>query len=203
MLARHSVSGTSVCILSCFELLPSLDLKCLPKPALASLQIGDELTSAVQTALAASGFPAVSHTTAGVTDSSEQRHINRTKSTLHQKQQTQVHTDSLTKASADDAHETTAAAAAAGAVLKQVGQPERAVKVQKPVSMKAVKPFHPSGDDLGDEFDVEPEAAEDAGTKMKKKKAFSSTESDLHPGNLGNSVTSKKARKSKHKVVSF
>ena len=63
------------------------------------------------------------------------------------------------------------------------------------------KPKLPSGDDLGDAFAIEIEAAEDEGVKKKKKKAVvsSATETD----DADQSDKPSKSKKSKHKVVEF
>lgn len=164
------------------------------------MQIGDELTVAVQTALAASGVPAANQTAAGVTDTSEQPHTHGSKPKLQQKQQTQLQSNCLKKAGVGDAQES---AAASSAILDNVGKPEKAAEPLHPSLARAVRPFHPSGDDLGDAFAAELEDAEDAGTRRKKKKALTSTDTDLQPGNLGSLALSKRTNKSKHKVVSF
>lgn len=72
--------------------------------------------------------------------------------------------------------------------------------VQTPLAISAKstasKNKLPSGDDLGDEFPIEIEDAEDVG-KKKKKKAV------VNPSLVSTAATPAKGKKSKHKLVSF
>ena len=162
------------------------------------LQIGVELTSAVQTALTASGIPAasISQTAAPTSSTTGQPQHHSAKAKSHQ-QQAAAQTSKASKAG--KAHHTQAVVEAAQSADASKLENPAAVQESKPG--KAVKPAMPSGDDLGDQFAVEIEAEENAGRRKQKKKTTRDTGS--HPNDATGPGTHTTAKKSKHKVVSF
>ena len=70
---------------------------------------------------------------------------------------------------------------------------------KKATAVKLAKAALHSGDDLGDEFAIDFDAAEDAGVKKKSKSVISPTAQ----GSDGMLANKPKAKKAKHKVVQF
>jgi len=77
--------------------------------------------------------------------------------------------------------------------------PAKAPAAGKPQG-KSTKTHLPSGDDLGDEFAIEIDAAEDEGAKKKKKRPVEDSVAETVADGMGKAA---KPKKSKPKVVKF
>ena len=148
------------------------------------MQIGAELNTAVQKALAASGNGAAN---AGQHDDTQTQTKGRQqKASKKHKPVSDVNTEQP-----DDAVERSVTS------QKQPGLLSGAKALKKPLlPPNTAKPILPSGDDLGDEFAIEVDAQEEDGIKRKQKPISSPV---LDKADSGKS----KAKKSKHKVVQF
>ncbi|KAA6416581.1 MAG: prolyl-tRNA synthetase [Trebouxia sp. A1-2] len=168
----------------------------------ASYQIGAQLTTAVQKALTASGIIASTETVSKATDSQLPQPSGK-KNMSAKKQKHQLDRDAVGKAQpnskAEEVDKNTveqsvraeASVQASPAKAPAAGAPQR----------KSSKTHLPSGDDLGDEFAIEIDAAEDEGAKKKKKRPLeaSVTETVVADGNS----KAAQPKKSKAKVVKF
>ena len=147
----------------------------------------------MQSALATSGIVAASQPkdTASRASDNPKKH---TKQALQHKQDIQLDSKPSVKSGAGHGFQQAADEAVASTVIEAsaVGQSTSAK------AKAAAKRVLPSGDDLGDEFPVEIEDAEDVGGRKKKKKAVGSAAAAA-PGALA----PVKAKKSKHKLVKF
>ncbi len=163
------------------------------------MQIGAQLTTAVQKALTASGITASTETVSKATDSQlPQAPGKKDKSAKKQKHQldqdTVVKTQPNSKAGEVDKNTAEQSVSAKASVQ---ASPAKAPAAGKPQG-KSTKTHLPSGDDLGDEFAIEIDAAEDEGAK-KRPVEDSVTETVVADG-TGKAA---KPKKRKPKVVKF
>lgn len=164
------------------------------------MQIGAQLSTAVQRALAASG---ITTPTAGKAQHSSQQPKSASKRQKSATEQTQqLAQDALPTANPastlEDSEQSTPAVNASDHNSQAETKKSPAV-IQSRAKSSRVQMA--SGDDLGDEFAIEIDAAEDEGVTKKPKKIMSGsvTEPDSAKGR-DRAATSKK---SKHKVVQF
>lgn len=160
----------------------------------------------MQSALATAGVPAANQLGDATAAKAENLFKNKKKARSDQTQNSHLDGKAVNKATADDGSQeaaegtstevneffTSMAASSASEAVEA-----SALRQSPSLKAKAGKRSLPSGDDLGDEFPIEIEDAEDVGTKRKKKKATS------NPGTDFNAASPAKVKKSKHKVVSF
>lgn len=169
-------------------------------PFLDCMQIGAQLSTAVQRALAASG---ITTPTAGKAQHSSQQPGSASKRQKHAAEQTQqLAQDALPTANPAstliDSEQSTPAVTASNK-NSQAGTKKSPAVIQSTAKSSGV--HMASGDDLGDEFAIEIDAAEDEGAKKKTKKMTggSVTETDTGKGR----DQAAPSKKSKHKVVQF
>ena len=157
----------------------------------------------MQSALATAGVPAASQPGDATAAKAEKLFKNKKKARSNQTQNSQLDGKAVNKATADDGSQEAAEGTSTevNEFLTSMAASEAveasALRQSPSLKAKAGKRSLPSGDDLGDEFPIEIEDAEDVGTKRKKKKATS------NPGTDFNAASPAKGKKSKHKVVSF
>ena len=164
------------------------------------MQIGAELSTAVQSALAASG---ITTTTAGKAQRSSQQPESTSKRQKSAKKQTQQQAEdalpTANPASTVEDNEQSTPAVTANDKNSQAGT--RKLPGVSQSRAKSSRDHKASGDDLGDEFAIEIDAAEDEGTRKKTKKILSGSATDIDTAKGGDQAATSK--KSKHKVVQF
>lgn len=165
------------------------------------VQLGTDLSAAVQSALAASGT--VSATQPGDAAISLSEHP-----TQHKKKHKSQHKQGIQpdgkSPTIPEVYHGSQQAAEMGASKVEKAVEASAVGKSTAGKAKAIKRVLPSGDDLGDEFSVEIEDAEDLGSKKKKKKSLLNSDlaSDAAAAGAG-AAAPVKGKTNKHKVVSF
>lgn len=165
-----------------------------------SYPIGAQLSTAVQRALAASG---ITTPTAGKAQHSSQQPESASKrqksATKHTKQLAQDALPTANPASTLEDSEQSTPAVTASDKNSQAGANKLPAVIQRTV--KSSRVHMASGDDLGDEFAIEIDAAEDEGARKKTKKIMSGsvTEADTAKGRDQTAPS----KKSKHTVVQF
>lgn len=165
------------------------------------MQIGAQLTTAVQKALTASGITASTDTASKATDSLVPK-LSGKKDKAVKKQKHQLHEDTVleahpnSKAGIVDKSATDQSVSAEASMDASL---EKASAADQPQT-KSKKTHVPSGDDLGDEFAIEIDAAEDEGAKKKKKPVGDSVPESVVADGTGKEA---KLKKSKQKVVKF
>ena len=166
------------------------------------MQIGAQLTTAVQKALTASGITASPDTVSKATElqppkasGKKDKSAKQQKHEMDQDAQLEAQPDSnageVDKSAAEQSVSAEASMQASSAKALAAGKPQG----------KSKKTHLPSGDDLGDEFAVEIDAAEDEGAKKRKKTSVedSATETIVASG-MGKVA---KPKKFQSKVVKF
>ena len=151
------------------------------------LRLGTELTRAVQSALAAAGTPAASQP--GDALKAKPGSSKNKKPKSDEKQSNEHDSKPANQPGVGDSSHVSADGTSIG--VKDVQTP--LANCAKPTASKHKLP---SGDDLGDEFPVEIEDAEDVGKKKKKRAVVNSSLACT-------AATPAKRNKSKHKLVSF
>ena len=164
------------------------------------MQIGTQLNTAVQRALAASN---ITTPTAGkAQDSSQQPESTSKRQKAAAKHTQQLAQDTLSTANPastlEDSEQSTPAINASDENSQAETKTSPAVIQSR---AKSSRVHMASGDDLGDEFAIEIDAAEDEGARKKTKKIMSGsvTEADTAKGR----DPAAPSKKSKHKVVQF
>ena len=166
------------------------------------MQIGAQLTTAVQKALTVSGITTSVDTVSKATNSQLPKASGK-KDKSAKKQKHQLDQDAVLEAqpnsNAGEADKS-AAEQSVSAEASMQASPAKAPAAGKSQG-KSIKTHLPSGDDLGDEFAIEIDAAEDEGAKKRKKTPVedSATETIVAPG-VGKVA---KPNKIQSKVVKF
>lgn len=182
--------------------LPASNVIETSRNAVDCLQIGAQLSTAVQKALTASGITASTETVSKATESQPPKAPGK-KDKSAKKQKHELDQDAVLKAQPNSN---------AGEVDKSVveqsvsaeasiqASPAKAPAAGRPQG-KSTNTYLPSGDDLGDVFAIEIDAAEDEGAKKRKKTPMedSVTETIVAPG-MGKAA---KPKKMQSKVVKF
>ncbi len=169
--------------------------------AVGCMQVGAQLTAAVQKALTASGITASSETGSKASDSQPPK-VPGKKDKSAKKQKHQLDQDAVleaqpnSKAGIVDKSATDQSVSAEASMHASL---EKASAAGQPQKM-AKKTHMPSGDDLGDEFAIEIDAAENEGAKKKKKPVEDSVTESVVADGTGKAA---KLKKSKQKVVKF
>jgi hypothetical protein len=160
------------------------------------MQIGAQLTTAVQKALTASGITASSETDIKASESQPSK-VPGKKDKSAKKQKHQLDQDAVLKAQPNSNAGEVDKSATGQSVMQAL--PAKAPDAGKPQG-KSAKTHLPSGDDLGDEFAIEIDAAEDEGAKKKNKPVEDSVTESVVADGMGKAA---KQKKSKLKVVKF
>ncbi len=168
------------------------------------MQIGSELNSAVQKALASFATTTSAATADPADGSSGQPQTASKKQKAGKKQKQPIENAAKPSAKVDSPVEDVEPSREAGDGSEQV-QPAKSGLGTVPSGetvAKAKKPHLAGGDDLGDEFAIDIDAAEDEGAKKKKKKkTISSSVAEMD--NAAGQAKGSKGKKSQHKVVQF
>lgn len=165
------------------------------------LQLGTELSMAVQGALAASGtVPATQPGDAAVSPSDHPTQHKKKQKTQHKQD---IQPDGKSATIPEVHHGSKKAAAETGASKVEKSVEASAVGKSTAGKSKACKRVLPSGDDLGDEFSVEIADAEDLGSKKKKKKSLLNSDPASDAAAGAGAPAPVKGKKNKHKVVNF
>ena len=169
--------------------------------AVDCMQIGAQLTTAVQKALTASGIAASTETVSKATESQPPKASGK-KDKSAKKQKNQLDQDAVLEAQPNSKAvevDKSAAEQSVSAEASMQASPAKAPAAGKPQG-KSTKTHLPSGDDLGDEFAIEIDAAEDEGAKKKKKRPVEDSVAETVADGMGKAA---KPKKSKPKVVKF
>ena len=162
------------------------------KPGL-SLQLGAPLLEAIKKALAATGFKPAAVLPAGA--ASKQGYTEASDGAMMKAKKKQNRLEPA-RPSADLAPDTVAASRSLAAA--ETPEPSSAVTAAGKAVKPSKKAMKHSGDDLGEDFDIEVDAAEDEGSKKKKKKKPLGDDTEPLPAGKARKGFSKK-----HKIVAF